>query len=90
MKLIDAINFCYSNYPVVNIKIEMQGGKEGKYRKHIKNQVILTLFGIEEAEVTNFLIQTHCSYIVEGKRYYTAMNEPFVYIEYAEPKSSPF
>ena len=79
MKIIDIIDFYYSHYDIIDIKIEKDNGLSGKYHAFTKNEAIEFLSGYEHEIAANIIFET-CYTFMNGIT--KVMDIPKLYILY--------
>lgn len=79
MKIIDVINFYYTNHEVIKVKVEANEGIEGSYHKLTKQEAYDFLDGFYDEEAAEIIFQTHSTYCGKISR---ELEVPFLYILY--------
>ena len=79
MKIIEAINFYYSLFPLISLCVEMSGSISGRYRNMTKKEALDFLAGYENEEVATIIFSTYYTFNREVTR---KMENPALYIMY--------
>jgi hypothetical protein len=79
MEIIEALEFYYSKYSLINVKIEMSGGIKGKAVPMTKKEALQSVDGYENEKIVEIIFQTHHTF---DRKAVKKMENPFLYIMY--------
>ena len=79
MKIIEVLEFYYSKYSVINVKIEMSGGIKGKTESMAKKEAFQSVDGYEDQKAVKVIFETYYTFNGEAVE---KIKIPFLYIMY--------